>query len=802
MKSLLTLTLFLLTVSASLAQQIIVRDKTTMEPLPGVTIKTGSTTIQTDAKGEAALPAALPPASLLLFNYIGYQSKSITTAQLKAQLHEVVLTQQSHSLQEVVVSAGRFAQERKYVPQQVEVLSQRELSFMSQPTMAEVLQQTGKVLVQKSQMGGGSPILRGFEANKVLLVVDGVRMNNAIYRGGHLQNVITLDNSMLERTEVIFGPSSVIYGSDALGGVMHFHTLQPQLAPEGEKRTVSGSAFTRYASAPDEKAAHVQLNYGRRNWASLTSITVSDFGNLRQGSNRKSAYGNLGIRNYYAGTTTAGRDTMLLNPNPDIQRPTGYTQYDVLQKIRFQPSASHSHTLNLQLSTSTDVPRYDRLTELADDKLKYASWYYGPQERLLASYTFAHTAPTKLYDEARAVAAVQRLEESRHNRRFGKNWLSHQTEQVWVHSLNADFSKKLRAHRLQYGLEATYNDVQSEADEEDIASGERRTQSSRYPDGGSSMHSVAAYLTNSWEAKPWLVLTQGLRYTYVGLDARFKDKTYFPFLQDDVQQRHHAISGNLGAVLLPGNGWRFAILGSSGFRAPNVDDLSKVFDSTPGNVIVPNPALGPEYTYNLEVSAAKSIAERLHLEVTGYRTWLRDAITVQPFSLNGQDSILYNGDLSQVTANVNAGKAYLYGYSASLQADITNSLSLSSSLNYTYGRVQGAEGETPLDHVPPLFGRTSINLQLKRLRTEFFVLYNGVKSLEEYSPSGEDNLKYATPDGMPAWHTLNLRTAFQITPNLQFQAALENITDRYYRVFASGISAPGRNVVLTLRGKF
>ncbi|GAB3540375.1 hypothetical protein GCM10027443_38180 [Pontibacter brevis] len=473
------------------------------------------------------------------------------------------------------------------------------------------------------------------EANKVLLVVDGVRMNNAIYRGGHLQNIITLDNSMLERAEVIFGPSSVIYGSDALGGVLHFHTLQPQLADTSDQ-TFSGSAFTRYATAPNEKTVHTRFNYGRRHWASLTSITVTDFGNLRQGSNRPDKYGDLGMRNYYA-ARIAGRDTMLVNHDPNLQRPTGYIQFDVLQKVLYQPSAHLRHSLNLQLSTSTDVPRYDRLAEFTGGKLKHAAWYYGPQERLLAAYTLSHTRSTRFYEEARMVMALQRLEESRHNRRFGNPWLSHQTEQVWVYSLNADFSKTIARNRLQYGTELTYNDVISEANEENIITGKRQPRDTRYPDGGASMHSAAAYLTHSWDVNRRLVLSQGLRYSFVGLDAAFNDRTYFPFLQDEVAQRHHALSGNVGAVLLPGGDWRFSILGSTGFRAPNVDDLSKVFDSSPGNVIVPNPGLGPEYTYNAEVSASKDILDRLHIELVGYRTWYRDAITVQPYTLDGDE---------------------------------------------------------------------------------------------------------------------------------------------------------------------
>ncbi|WP_439879975.1 TonB-dependent receptor [Pontibacter sp. MBLB2868] len=785
------------------AQSITVVDKTTLRPLAGVTIASAKpgNTLQTNANGQADIGRLLTETLPLRFSLVGYQPLTLSAKQLEEQKYKVALVQQNYNLNEVVISAGRFTELQKLVPQQVEVITRNELSFMSQPTTAEVMQQSGKVLVQKSQMGGGSPIIRGFEANKVLLVVDGVRMNNAIYRGGHLQNIITLDNSMLERAEVVFGPSSVIYGSDALGGVLHFQTLQPELAGSNDKKLISGSAFTRYATAPDEKTIHAQFNYGRQKWGSLTSLTISDFGNLHQGDNRRSAYGDLGIRNFYA-DRIAGRDTMLLNPNPNVQRPTGYTQYDVLQKVLFKPNENNSHTLNLQFSTSTDIPRYDRLTEFSGDKLKYAAWYYGPQERLLAAYTFANTRSTALYDESRLTAAYQWLEESRHNRRFGKSTLSHQTEQVQVYSLNADLAKTMDLHRLQYGFEAIYNSVNSEANEENILTKSRNPRSTRYPDGGSSMHSAAAYLTHTWNLKPWLIFNQGLRYTYTGLDAKFNDKTFFPFLEHELKQRNHALSGNMGVVMLPGNGWRFTVLGSTGFRAPNVDDLSKVFDSSPGNVIVPNPNLRPEYTYNLELSASKSIKERLHLELVGYRTWYRDAITTQPFQLNDQDSVVYEGQLSQVTANVNAGKAYLYGYSASLKADITSALSLSSSLNYTYGRIQGTEGDIPLDHVPPLFGRTSVNLQVKRLRAEFFALYNGAKELEDYNPNGEDNLQYATPQGMPSWYTLNLRTAYQVSPHLQVQAALENITDKYYRVFASGISAPGRNFILTVRGNF
>ncbi|NJN34367.1 MAG: TonB-dependent receptor plug domain-containing protein [Saprospiraceae bacterium] len=78
--------------------------------------------------------------------------------------------------------------------------------------------------------------MRGFEASRVLLVVDGVRMNNLIYRSGHLQNAITVDQNMLDRVEVLFGTASTVYGSDALGGVVHFFTKKPLLNAQKRQR--------------------------------------------------------------------------------------------------------------------------------------------------------------------------------------------------------------------------------------------------------------------------------------------------------------------------------------------------------------------------------------------------------------------------------------------------------------------------------------------------------------------------------------------------------------------------------------
>ncbi len=253
---------------------------------------------------------------------------------------------------------------------------------------------------------------------------------------------------------------------------------------------------------------------------------------------------------------------------------------------------------------------------------------------------------------------------------------------------------------------------------------------------------------------------------------------------------------------MPGGGVRVAGLFATGFRSPNVDDLAKIFDSAPGTVILPNPNVKPEHTNNLELTLSKTFANKITLEANSYYTWMRNQIGVGSGTFNGQDSIVYDGILSAVRQMQNRNNAYIAGGYIAIRGNITKYLAVSAAVNYTYGRVKTDSIDVPLDHVAPLFGRAGVMLTLKKFQAEFYTLFNGKKRLEDYSSSGEDNLQYATADGMPAWYTLNLRASYNVNRYLQIQLALENILDRNYRVFASGISAAGRNLMVTLRTNF
>ncbi len=701
-------------------------------------------------------------------------------------------------IDEVVITANKFEMLRRDVVQRIDIISKRELQWMNSMNSADLLSNTGNILVQKSQGGGGSPIIRGFESNKVLLMVDGVRLNNAIFRGGHLQNVLRIDNAMLEKVEILYGPSSAMYGSDALGGVMHFITKKPVL-----NQKYTGSAMVRYSTATQEKTGHFDVGFGGKKLASIFSVSYSDFGDIVQGKNRKSAYPTFGERPFYV-SRFDGRDSIISNPNKNKQVGTAYRQFDFIDKYIYQPNSRTTHSLNFQYSTTGNVSRYDRLTETDSKGLpKSAEWYYGPEKRQLASYRFERTMTTALMDKFSLTLAYQNSRESRNSRKFGSSKLKSQHEQVSVYSFDMDGYKKFKRHDINYGAEAYFNNVVSTATFTNIDSQEVTPADTRYPDGSNIMNTFAVYAQDKISLIAGkLFLNAGIRYNYSMLESTFSTSTFFAFPFDAVEQNSGAFSGTAGLLYLPAESTKVTLVASSGFRTPNIDDLTKVFESLAGRLIIPNPNLKPEYTTNFEVGAVQTFGGKARLEAGAYYTLIDNAIITDVDQYNGQDSVMYGGVMSKVYSSQNKRQAYIYGAYGTAGIDLPLGFSLSGTVNYTYGRIRETAGNTPLDHIPPIFGKAALEYRNHKLQGELSFLFNGKKDISDYLLNAEDNEIYATPDGMPAWNTLNLRLAWQVQKYLNIQLACENIFDTNYRVFASGVSAPGRNFRITLRTSF
>lgn len=794
------------TVFSIKAQVIRLIDKSDLQGISNAHIINFDTTksVITNQKGYADL-SNFDLNEILFISHKSFQSILTTKADIIKNKNEIMLTDNVFNLNETVITANKTNQTILNIPNKVEVISSKQIMLLSPQTSADLLQQNGNVFIQQSQMGGGSAVLRGFESNKILLVVDGVRLNNAIYRGGHSQYILTIDPSAIENTEIIFGPGSVIYGSDALGGVISFNTKNPIFWSD-DKFHATGSASIRYSSANNEKHGNLYLNYSKKKWGFVTTFSYKDLGDLRTGAVRNPLYGDWGKRTFTSEFIN-GKDSMISNSDYNLQKNSAYSQLDFMQKIIYKLNDNVNFSLNFQLSNSSNINRYDRLTETSSGKPSYAEWYYGPQFRNLISLNTQFEKSNILYDKANLIIAYQNIKEDRISRKFNSTNRKHQNESVKVFSLNYDLQKQISKNDLfVYGIEAIYNDVQSEAYNEKITtSALSYNTATRYPDAGSEMFSAALFASNSWTINKKLKFSQGLRFSAISLNALYSDSmmkiTKFPF-DNEIKQQSSALNGNLGIVFLPGNDWKIASTLSSGFRVPNVDDVSKVNDSKGSDklLIIPNPDLKAEYAYNADITIGKMIQNRIQIEGTGFYTLLQNAIVSRPTTLNGIDSVQYEGIWSKVITNVNAGEAYVYGFQAAIKAQVSPSFSINSSLSYSFGHVK-SDG-VPLDHIPPVYGITTFKLEKVKFKGEFFIRYNGWKRLKDYSPSGEDNLMYATSAGTPSWYTLNLRCSYQFNKYLNLVIGIDNITDLHYRVFASGISAPGRNVSLTIRTNF
>ncbi len=729
--------------------------------------------------------------------------------------NQIILVFDSETLGEIVLLTRIDDENLKTTADRRVILHQKEIERLNTQTTADLLEKRAGVNVQKSQMGGGSPVIRGFEANRVLLVVDGVRLNNAIYRGGHLQNIISVDNATLEQVEIIFGPSSSEYSSDGLGGVIHLHTKRPKFT---DSPIFKQNYSTRFATANKGLSQHYDLSYTSKGFSIFSSVSTSDFDDLKMGAVRKHGYENWGKVYHYMDN---GKQKE--NPNPNIQKHTGYSQKDFLQKAIFRLSDKLLFTGNFQFSNSSNVPRFDKMndyksisynqeTETTEyEDLKYATWNYGPQKRSFYSMQFDYSANSLLLDSAQLIFGYQDVFETRLVQKIDSDESIDQHENVDIYSINANFRK----NKLHYGLEFYNNQVLSKAFKtiDNISNPYDQT---RYPNGGSSMSSWAAYITYAKKVSEKLKLNAGIRFTENKLSGKYiqvrMPTITLPY--DSIDNKYNAFTGNFSAAYFPNESWKIAAIVSSGFHAPNLDDVSKVFYKG-SNVTIPNFNLRPEYANTAEINITKNINNRILINANAYYTAISDAIMrVEADSIHKVGVIIDPEEgFTSIKTNQNTGKAEIYGATASLSMRIASNYTLET--DYTYIKGRNKDTDLPFTHIPPSFGKTAIYADFDHWRASFYALYNGSKPMDEYDLiSGTDNeeespilwtnleesdtwvIEY---QGTPAWYTLNMSFMYRFSESFTLQLAAENILDHHYKTFASGLSAPGRNFILTLR---
>lgn len=754
------------------AQEIILLDALTELPIEGVSVssKTKDLGVISNNMGITNL-SVFSSKETLIIQHIAYQK----IEQIKSSIQQktIFLVLKTHSLENVEITESK--ESLKSTLKHLKITPAIMLKSQSAQT-SDLLEKTLGVSIQNSQNGGGSPNLRGMEANRLLIVVDGIPLNNTIFRSGHLQSTATINPIFLKDAEVLFGPASVAYGNGAMGGAILFSTKRPE--------NKNSTQFTQqYESSSDAVFTSIISNYKTNNSANISGFSLKSYGNLKMGSNRKH-----GFKNW-------GKEAIITENN--IQKGTAYQQADFFHKTLFKLSNTNFLLFNSQFSTSSNINRFDKLNDIKDGEQKYKNWYYGPQKRFFQSARLKNYFQNFASDESVFTVAYQNIKESRHKQKNGDELLNNRTETLHILDFKSDFLKQFNRFKLNYGFDSRFQKLNSTANLSDKNTHFYNT--TRYPDGGANVINNAIYSQINLDCTKNLLLLVGSRYSINSLSATFQDTTVIHLPFNGIRVHNKSLSNSLQLVYKYNASLRINGAVSNGFRNPNTDDIGKVFSKNDLSVIVPNNNLSPEKSLNIETGIHLKIKNIITVQLQIFQTQITDAIERREATLNELDSMNYDGEMMKIMMNTNIGRATIKGLNFAYQLKINKQFSHNTIINALHGEtVDGL----PLAHIPPTSITSTLNYEYNNQAISLSTHYNALKKAIDYDLGGVDNLEEATQIGNPSWYTLSLKYSNSLDKNLTFIAGIQNIMDIHYKTFGSGISASGRNFTLSLRANF
>ncbi len=714
----------------------------------------------------------VPPGSYrLTFNHIAYETLHIDEVQVAGQptrLDTVLLTSRIMQTGPTVVTATRSPNRVFEVPAAINSVSPMQIRYRQSKTSAEALREETGVFVQKTNHGGGSAIVRGLSSNRILLMVDGIRLNNSTYRLGNHQYLTTVDHNIVENIEVLRGPGSVLYGSDAMGGTINLITRDPSFSADGWRWR--GNTFSRYASADREKTLRAAYTLRGRNVALRMGLSYKNFDDLRRGANSEHA---------------------ALEQSTDglLQSPSGFEVLDMEGKALTQLGGDQLLTFAYQSTQQNDVPRYDKY-----ENDGYHKWYYDPQIRRLGY---------ALYEKQELVPYVRNLQlrlsyhYQKEGRRYQKSDDQPQTNEwhtVGTSGLGLQAQTIMAYHTLTYGLDFYADDVQSARYSISPDTDQRvYDPQARYPDGA-QYHSLGLFIRDEWQLGPRWKINPGLRYSR--MSTRFTlaaDTTLTLPFDPKVDQNYDALTTNLAVMHRLSTNWRLYGNVAQAFRAPNLSDLAKFGESKGAIYEIPNPAVEPEKMLNVDLGLKYRNTD-WRLDGSVYYTRIYDVLASADAKTNGSTAII-GGTEYKLKSKQNIGEAFITGLELSLSRQFHCHYRLEGQLTYTYGH--NTTFDEPVGGIPPLFGLIALHRSFGQdLRATVFSRF----AARQDRLSADDKDDPRIPEGgTPAWYTINTRIRWQAHRRIGLQFALENLLDYNYREHGSGINGPGRNFVMSLR---
>ncbi len=650
-----------------------------------------------------------------------------------------------YNLDQVVITATRTQKQSFQVPREVIVVKQQDMAERNIKNTPDALMETPSILVQKTNYGGGAPVIRGLIGNQVLILVDGIRLNNSTFRYGPNQYLNTISPGLLEQIEVVEGPGSILYGSDALGGTINLISRSPRT---GQQTIVQST--TTLSSADHSFVEHLDYQAGI-----MDNLSLSVGGGYQKFNDLSSARG--------------------------YQRPTGYRGYDGYGKMNYSLSSSQCLSLAYQFTEQQNVPRTDRV--VAGTDIKYL---FNPQRRELAYGVYEGSIDGSFINKVKMTLSYNHQREGRQEITIKNPSIETQDiDETNTYGASMVLNSYLDpSNFLTYGFEYYHDKVNSQRKDVTLATGASTSKRAQFPDG-STYQTFGAFIQDEWSLDP-LSLIGGVRY------SAFKFRgTVDTSLGETISTPNDFTMSLHGAYALLNEQLHLIAGISQGFRAPNLDDLAVFGKSGSGagaRYDIPNTNLNPEKSLNYE-AGAKYRSRTLLTSLFYFYSDFTDLIIPKPSSHNGSDSISH----TRVYQRFNVGKANIQGISASCNYVLFTDLLLKGEVSWTLG--QNTSDNEPLSRIPPFRGIVSARYTQPDYWVEY---YNLFASYQKRLSASDIKDARIGPNGTPGYVTFNLRGGYVFSPNFRATLTYENILNRLYKMHGSGVYSPGTNVIASL----
>ena len=606
------------------------------------------------------------------------------------------------------------------------------------------------VYLQQTTPGQGAPIIRGLKGSSILHLVDGMRLNNAIFRSAPTQYFALVPTGAVERIEVLRGTPASLYGSDAVGGVVQLVTRVPRF--ESGEIEYRGEIYGAYDTAELGRLLSGTIDAGNERIATTFSADLLETGDRRTGSGER-----IG--------------------------PSGYESRAARWALAGRPDEKRSWLFDVHYLEQPETPRVDELVAgFGQTEPSSSEFFFKPNRRVFVHGRYGHEDGMFGLDW-NVDLAWQRIDDDRTSRDFESTDRRFESNRSDLYGLVVSGSRVTDSGSWVAGVEAYRDEVSSRRSEESLDDGQVTVLTPRFPDG-SEIERFALFGNTERYVSARNILSGGLRISRedVSLPATPVSAAASIVVSDT--------SGDIGWIFNASENWQIVANAGFGFRAPNVFDLGTL-GNRPGNRFnIPNPELDSERVVQLDAGVRYS-DDRARFELMVYTLDYSDRIT----------SVL-TGDVTpegrDIVQSVNAADSTIRGFEGGAEFFVSDTISLEAVLNYTWSeqRVPGSPTE-PGDRIPPLSGRLNVSYDGGGdIRLDAWLRFAGEQDRLSARDVRDSRID---PNGTSGWGILGARGTWDAHGDWQLTLGIDNVFDKRYRVHGSGLDAAGRNLMVSVR---